>query len=179
MEMLLRTNSGTVPERAKQYAGKKLRRIGRWFNKIGAIEFVYGEEKGRHHVELTVDADGYFVRGADTNTNLFTAIDTSIDKLEKQLRKYRSRIIRHHRSRGVKELPEGFAEFAEAEERMEEEETPRIVERRRLDAKPMLPEEAAFQLDLLGQDFFLFLDSTTDSVSLVYRRPDGIVLIET
>ncbi|GMV36448.1 MAG: hypothetical protein AMXMBFR61_09560 [Fimbriimonadales bacterium] len=180
MEMLLRSVGKPVPNHAREYAGRKLRKIEKFFHKVGAIEFVYDELRGQHSVEFTVDADGYYVRGSDTDTDLHAAIDRAVDKLETQLKRFRGRIIRYHRSKGNKQMPEGFAEFApSAEQAMEEDPIPRIAERRSLNQKPMTPEEAAFQLDLLGQDFLFFRDATTSSASLIYRRGDGnLVLIE-
>jgi putative sigma-54 modulation protein len=175
MEMLLRSTHGAVPAKAKEYAGKKLNRIGRFFHRVKGIEFVYDEQRGQHYVEFIVDADGLYVRGAMRDGNLQSAIDRAIDKIEAQVTKFRKRIIRHHRTRGEAELPEGFAELVDkgGEAAMEEDDMPKIAETRRLNTKPMSPEEAAFQLELLSQEFFMFRDSSTDSASVIYRRVDG------
>ena len=179
MEMLLRSTHGTFPPTAKEYAGKKLKKISRFFTKVKGIEFVYDEQRGQHYVEFIVDADGLYVRGAMRDGNLNTAIDKAVDKLEAQMTRFRKRIVRHHRARGDAALPEGFADFVDAggEAAMEEDDMPKIVELRRLNMKPMSPEEAAFQLELLSQDFFMFRDSSTDSPSVIYRRVDGTLAL--
>ncbi len=181
MEMLLRTANGELPKGAKEYAGKKLDRISKFFHKITAIEVVYSEQKGQHHVEMLIDADGYHVRGSSTDPKILIAIDKSIDKIETQVKKFRKRIIKHHQSRGNRQVPEGFAEFNDMapEATLDGEEGTIVVEQRRLNGKPMTAEEAAFQLDLIGRGFFMFRNSSNDAVSVIYRRQDGnLVLLE-
>lgn len=176
MEMLLRSPHGEIPQKAKEYAGKKLKKIERFFHNIGAIEFVYEEHRGQHHIDLTVDADGLYVRGAVTDVNLFSGIDKAVDKLEAQLKRFKGRIIEHHK-RGNREAPVGFSELTAAP--LDAEDVPRVAEVRRLSAKPMTQDEAAFQIDLLGRDWLLFRDSETEELCVIYRRADGNLVLLT
>lgn len=177
MEMLLRSPHGEVPQKAREYAGKKLQKIERFFHNIGGIEFVHEELRGKHLVEMTVDADGLYVRSEVSDSDLFSAIDKAVDKLEAQLKRFRGRIVNHHRQRGDKGVPAGFADFEADAPPMDEDHTPRIVEKRMLSAKPMSADEAALQIDLLGRDFMVFRDSATEELCVVYRRQDGDLVL--
>ena len=100
------------------------------------------------------------------NKDLYAAIDTVTDKLERQIRKNKTRLKR----REAKENIINFVDFEITEEEQKEE---LIVKRKEIDLKPMSEEEAILQMNMLGHEFFAFQNSDTDSNSVLYRRKDG------
>jgi putative sigma-54 modulation protein len=111
------------------------------------------------------------LRGEESTGDMYASIDMVIEKLERQVKKYKTRMNKSLRSRGMRVMSEKHA-VTELEERMEEE-APKIVKTKRFSLKPMSVEEAILQMDLLGHNFFVFASADSESVSVVYRRRDG------
>jgi putative sigma-54 modulation protein len=102
---------------------------------------------------------------------MYASIDGAVDKIERQIRKYKTKINRRLRQTGASIVEAEFSPgVAEVEERHEE---ARIVRTKRFAVKPMSTQEAVMQMELLGHDFFVFSNSDTDEVNVVYRRRDG------
>ncbi len=99
---------------------------------------------------------------------LYTAIDLVSEKLEKQIHRYRTKLYKRFRNKGLKDL---IIEMEQ--EGKKEEEEPRVVRTKRFAMKPMSVEEAILQMNLLGHDFFVFTNAETEQVNVVYRRRDG------
>jgi len=105
---------------------------------------------------------------------MYTSIDLVFAKLERQVKKYRGKLVA--RSQGAHKetfVSEGFEIPEETEELEEEAATPKIVKTKQFMIKPMAPEEAALQLELVGHDFYVFTNSETQETAVVYRRRDG------
>lgn len=130
--------------------------------------------------EITIKVNGNTIRGEESTENMYASIDLVADKIERQLRKYKTR----HYSKGVKLKDRADDEIldvsAEDDSDLEvikelalEEIRPKIVRSKRFPLKPMLPEEACKHMDLLGHDFFMFINSETNQVNTVYHRRDG------
>lgn len=127
--------------------------------------------KNRDVAEVTASMKGILVRAEEAAPDMYAAIDLVADKLERQMRKYKSRLVDHRNSKttvrtapGAEELPEPFAV---------ELETGQVVRTKIVDAKAMTEDEAILQLELLGHDFFMFRDSDDGAVNVLYRRQDG------
>ena len=126
-------------------------------------------------VEVTIPLPYLVLRAEDTTDDMYKSIDFVSEKLERQIRKYKTRINRKSREKGLKDF---FYEDLEEEKKAPKEFD--IVRNKHLDLKPMSAEEAVLQMDLLGHDFFVFEDADTNGTSIVYRRNDGRYgLIET
>jgi putative sigma-54 modulation protein len=130
-------------------------------------------------VEITLEADGVMLRSEERSNDELASFDKALDRLERQLRRYRERAT-DHMKKPLRKLPEEGAEPAsepaEAEEAEEEEvgaDAIKIIRTKTHALKPMTPEEAALQMELLGHDFFLFFDAQSNQVEVVYRRRDG------
>ncbi|MCA0313351.1 MAG: ribosome-associated translation inhibitor RaiA [Candidatus Melainabacteria bacterium] len=129
--------------------------------------------------EITIKVNGNVIRGEESTENMYASIDLVADKIERQLRKYKTR----HYSKGGKSkdrLDEAPDVSAELDSDLEvnrdlalEDIKPKIVRSKRFPLKPMLPEEACKHMDLLGHDFFMFINSETSQVNTVYHRRDG------
>lgn len=135
-------------------------------------------------VEVTVPLPYVVLRAEETSPDLYGSIDLVSDKLERQIRKYKTKVNRRNRRKqGVEEPqpvdPDLLAEI-NGEEDDEEDLSASIVRTKRLSLKPMDAEEAVLQMDMLGHNFFIFEDAETNGTSIVYKRKDGKYgLIET
>jgi len=171
MEISVRGKNLEITPALRQYAEKRLSKIERFFDDTPvAVLAVISQERGRFIVEVTVSVNGILLRGEEVTGDAYASVDLVLEKLEKQIEKFKTRI---NRLRAKKVAParvhagEGKPEEGQAEER------PRVVRVKRFAFKPMDVDEAVLQMDLLGHNFFVFTNAETDQVSVVYRRKDG------
>ncbi|CZQ94908.1 SSU ribosomal protein S30P/sigma 54 modulation protein [Trichococcus flocculiformis] len=172
-----------VTEPIRNYAEKKLGRLEKYFENVPETTahvnlkvYPFPAEKSAK-VEVTVPLPFLVLRAEETSSDLYGSIDLVVDKLERQVRKYKTKIHRKSRERGFDIGNEPNL----IEEKMEDDENPlEIVRTKRLSLKPMDSEEAVLQMNMLGHNFFIFEDAETNGTSIVYRRKDGkFGLIET
>lgn len=139
----------------------------------------YANKKGK--VEITIPMKDLTLRAEERHDDLYAAVDLIIDKLERQIRKHKTKINRKFRERNAEQ--EFFASLEAGANGTEEEESDEgidIVRSKQFQLKPMDSEEAVLQMNMLGHDFFIFNDRETEGTSIVYRRNDGKYgLIET
>lgn len=131
-------------------------------------------KKARHKIEVTIiPISGPIIRAEDIEENLYAAIDVVYDKLNTQLRKYKKRLHdRHHVNESIRYQTDDLLEDSDYSE--DEENIDIVIERhKKFDMKPMSPEEAVLQMDLIGHDFYMFRNVETDDISIVYRRRNG------
>lgn len=168
MELLIRNAEGNVSLRDREYAAKKLGRLDRYFNSANRVEMVHREEgQGNHRIEITVFADGFTVRGEESDASVHAAIDKVSDKMEARLRRLKGRIVNSHRRRGHGVPPALVEEpIEEAEARAE------LAERKTFLVKPMSVDEAALQMEMVDHPFFVFKNEDTSQIAVLYRRKD-------
>jgi len=154
-----------------EYAEKRLSKLDKHFDTTTEIQVVLSVIKEDHIVEVTVFYNGLILRGEESTIDMYASIDLVIEKLERQIKKYKTRMNRSLRQRGMRVISEKHA-ASEAEERMEENAS-KLVKIKRFPLKLMNVEEAILQMDLLGHNFFVFANSDNDLVSVVYSRKDG------
>lgn len=132
--------------------------------------------------EVTISVNGQVIRGEESTENMYASIDLVADKIERQLRKYKTRYFHKTHNKDKKHKPKERVDVgAEMDDddaveeavMMEDTETPSIVRSKKFALKPMSPEEACKHMDLLGHDFFMFVNAETNHVSTVYHRRDG------
>lgn len=153
------------------YAEKKLSKLDKHFDKATDVQVVMSVIREDHIVEVTMNLNGLILRGEESTGDMYASIDMVVDKLERQIKKYKTRMSKSLRQRGARVISEKLA-ATEAEARMEDE-SPKLVKTKRFTLKPMSTEEAILQMDLLGHNFFVFTNADSDSVNVVYRRKDG------
>ncbi len=169
MQIVVRGKNISVTPQIKRYLEKKLSRLERYFETPLSLpaQVNLSVERGRHIVEVTVPLNGVLLRGQEETDNVYAAIDLVVDKLGKQVDKYKTRLWkRFQKLGGVKPWAEGMAEDEEPEE-------PPIVKTKRFHLKPISPEEAVMEMNLLGHDFYVFTNVDTETINVVYRRRDG------
>ena len=148
----------------REYVLKKTEGLNRYFDRIISIDAVLSVEKERQiadfHAHLT---NRKLIKAQEESSDMYTSVDGAIDKLKRQLLKYKD----HLNDRG------GSAHAAEVDEGEQTSHQREIMRTRTYFQKPMTPEEAALQLDALEKSFLVFIDVETDAVSVIYHRQDG------
>ncbi|MCS7202506.1 MAG: ribosome-associated translation inhibitor RaiA [Dictyoglomus sp.] len=158
----------SLSQTMQDYVEKKISKLSRFFDHISHIEVVLKEEDRKdvgksHIVEVTLDVNGTIIKASEENQNFRACIDLVVDKLESQLKKYKEKLIeRGRRGPSIREILA-----------TEEESKPKVVKVKKFGLKPMDIEEAILQMEMLGHDFFLYLDAETNKMSLLYKRKDG------
>lgn len=150
----------------REYVEKKITKVTKQFKTVGDISAVLKVEKGNHIVEITVPASGILLRTQETTKDMYSSIDLVVEKIERQIHKYKTRLMRRKYSNFAEPVPAAPAPEAE------EGEFP-IVKNKRFVMHPMTPEEAILQMNLLNHDFFVFYDPDLGATNVVYRRKDG------
>ena len=168
-----------VPSDMREFAQDRVAHAGRIFDNGGDVDVEFTEftnprrSDGKYRVEITTNAAGHILRVEAVAGEERTAVDLAADRFERQLRKVKTKLIQRNRVSN-KDLNRVSSQSDDEEDRGVE-----IVRTKRFLMKPMSAEEAALQMDLLGHEFFFFLDAETDRHSVVYRRRNGDVgLIE-
>ena len=167
-----------VTDALRSYVEKRLNKLEKYFelnqDVIAHVNLrVYRDRSAK--VEVTIPLPYLVLRAEETTDDMYRSIDFVSEKLERQIRKYKTRVNRKSREKGLQDF---FVEQPEEEEKKPSEFD--IVRNKRVSLKPMDPEEAILQMDMLEHDFFVFEDAETNGTSVVYRRNDGRYgLIET
>lgn len=161
MEINVRGKNIDVNPGLKQYAEKRLSKIDRYLKQSPlACQVTFSTERDNYVVEVTIPLNGYLLRAEESARDAFSSVDSVMEKLEKQIEKYRTKLFKRDKAEAVSAT-------------REELEPEQIVKVKRFAIKPMTPEEATMQMELLGHDFFVFRNADTDAVNVVYRRKDG------
>ncbi len=158
-----------ITNRFRDHVEPRLQTLEKHFDKVHSAKVVLSAQRHLKTVEVTVNGDGVLLRAEEQADDELTAFDRVLDALERQVEKFKGRLL-DRRRRAAEEMAQQSA-LAEAEE--QEEQGPEIVRVKYVTLKPMTPEEAILQMELLGHDFFMFLDADTEQVGVVYRRKKG------
>ncbi len=155
-------------ENLKSYVTEKLDRFDRLLDNPAEANVVLSVEKFRHIAEINITGDRMNINGKEEITNMYSAIDMVLDKLEKQIKKSKQKIREYRIGSKVSIKEISGHELAAAEEDAEQE-----VKVKNIDYKPMDVEEAVMQMDLVKDSFLVFTNARTDKVNVLYRRKDG------
>lgn len=168
MKINVRGRNINITPALQEYVEKRLNRMEKYFNSPVEAQVTLSVIRENHIVEVTISMDGLLIRGEEATLDMYASIDLVVDKLERQMRKYKTRINRKLRQKGIKELNEKYFPAP-----VEEEDEPVVVKTKRFVIKPMPLEEAILQMNLLGHDFFVFNSADTEEINVLYRRKDG------
>ncbi len=181
MELTINTRNMEITPRLQNYVEKKTTRLDRYMANVTEIRVDLSEQNARsaldrHVAQITIrDSRGTILRAEESSNDMFAAIDAVIDKLYRQIKRYRGKYLRNRRAGrdGSMEALELEPLPIEDEEEEEEFEEGRIVRRKRFRLQPMSAEEAIEQMELLGHDFYVFFDADEERQNVIYRRHDG------
>lgn len=147
---------------------RKLGKLERYFTPDTEIIVTLSVEKERQKIEVTIPVKGDIIRSEQESTDMYVSIDLVEEVIERQLRKYKNKLVAKHQTGG------NFNQtFVESEDEVADSDEIRIVRTKRFGIKPMFPEDACMQMDLLGHNFFVFSNAETEEVNVVYKRKDG------
>ncbi|MBQ6036814.1 MAG: ribosome-associated translation inhibitor RaiA [Lachnospiraceae bacterium] len=169
MKYVFNGRNYSITDDVRSYAEKKFGKFDNYFTENTEIHITLSKTRGEEKAEITIPMKGTTVRAEQSSNDMFTAIDLLQEIVERQLRRNRKKLI--DRKQNAPSLSSYFAEFEDDED--VEEDTIRIVKSKRFALKPMDPEEACFQMDMSNHNFYVFYNSETDQVNVVYKRRDG------
>jgi putative sigma-54 modulation protein len=177
MDVTFRAHNASVPDAVRDNVLDKVTRLTRFLEGMDHAEVVFSEERNpriveREVCEVTLNGHGHLVRARASAADQQAAADRVIDKLEHRIGKLKGKLLdrSHPRRHGPIESP---ADDQSSDDDQSEPEGPRIVRTKRFSIKPMTPEEAVLQMELLGHGFFFFVSAETERAAVVYRRNDG------
>ena len=146
---------------------QKLGKLERYFTPETEIIVTLSVEKERQKIEVTIPIKGNIIRSEQVSDDMYVSIDLVEEVIERQLRKYKNKLIDKHQEGGSFQ-----SEFMQVDVDAADDDI-KIVRTKRFGIKPMFPEDACVQMELLGHSFFVFCNAETDEVNVVYKRKDG------
>ena len=152
-----------ITEGLKSAVQEKLGKLERYFTPETEIHVTLSVEKDRQKIEVTIPVKGNIIRSEQVSNDMYVSIDLVEEVIERQLRKYKTKIVNQQQAGGNFQK-----EFVE-DEFLEDEEV-NIIRTKKFGIKPMYPEDACVQMELLGHNFYVFRNAETDEVNVVYKR---------
>ncbi len=177
MNFNIRGENIEVTQAVRSHVEEKISKIERYFetpltSDVNVNLSVYNEEQ---QVEVTIQMTDLLLRAEEQHTDMYAAIDLVVDKLERQIRKYKTKVNRKFRQEGSPKHIFAELEKEKREQELDEEASDEIeiVRTKRFNLKPMDSEEAILQMDMLGHQFFVFTNAESNDTNVVYKRRDG------
>ncbi|MFQ5988526.1 MAG: ribosome hibernation-promoting factor, HPF/YfiA family [Candidatus Methylomirabilales bacterium] len=162
MQIFLTGRNLEMTEALRRYAEEKVGRLQKYVDKITSAHIILSLQKYRQIAEVTLRVRDLTIRGEESTEDLYSSIDLVMEKLERQLQRYKGKIASHGNRGRAQDLRPPV-----------EDEEPRVVKTKRFSIKPMSVDEAILQIDLLGHNFYVFRNAQTDEVNVLYRRHEG------
>lgn len=168
MKITIRGDKLDITNAMEEYAKDKLKKLEKYMEKTESIKANIIVKLVNHNqkVEVTIPLKSFILRAEEEREDFYAAIDVVVDKLERQIRKNKTRL----QSRKIKEAKDFVFDYIEESQEQNEE---TIVKRKKIEVKPMSEEEAIIQMELLGHQFYLYKDINTNNSVVVYKRKDG------
>ena len=152
-----------VTEALKSVVYEKIGKLERYFTDETEVQVTLSVEKERQKIEITIPMKGNIIRAEQISNDMYVSIDLVEEIIERQLRKYKNKLVDQQQS--AISLNKAFME-----EEIEDDDEIEIIRAKKFAMKPMDPEEACIQMDLLGHSFYVFRNADTDEVNVVYKR---------
>ena len=163
MNFIISGKNIDVTDGLRSAVQEKLGKLSRYFTDDTEIIVTLSVEKERQKIEVTIPVKGNIIRSEQVSNDMYVSIDLVEEVIERQLRRYKNKIV------DKKQAGSNFQK-AYVEKDYDEEDEIQITRTKRFDVKPMYPEDACVQMELLGHNFFVFVNAETDQVNVVYKR---------
>jgi putative sigma-54 modulation protein len=165
LKVVVRGKNFEVTNALREWVEKKVGKVEKYFDNIEEAQVMLSVSRDRHRAEVTIPLDGIVLRGEEETGDMYNSIDNVMDKMERQIDRYKSRIDPRLKGESVRDLFPGrtAADY----------ELPQVVRTKRFAVKPMPIDEAIMQMNLIGHNFFVFRNADTEEVNVVYTRKDG------
>ena len=168
MKFIISGKNIAVTEGLRTAVEDKLGKLERYFTPDTEIVVTLSVEKERQKIEVTIPVKGNIIRSEQISNDMYVSIELVEEVIERQLKKYKNKLIDKKRNAA------DFApEYVDEDEEIFEDEEVKIIRAKKFGIKPMNAEEACVQMELLGHEFYVFLNSDTNEVNVVYKRRDG------
>ena len=153
-----------LTEGLKAAVEDKLNKLEKYFTPDTEVNVTLSVEKERQKVEVTIPMKGSYIRSEQVSSDMYVSIDLVEEVIERQLKKYRTKLVTKQQNAAAV-FKQDFLD-----EKSEDDEEIKIIRTKKFDMKPMYPEDACVQMELLGHNFFVFYNAETDQVNVVYKR---------
>lgn len=163
MKFIISGKNIEVTEGLKAAVEDKIGKLEKYFTSETEVYVTMSVEKDRQKIEVTIPVKGNIIRSEQVSNDMYVSIDLVEEIIERQLKKYKNKLV-------DKKQSAGFFNQAYIEKEYMDEEEIKIVRTKKFDIKPMYPEDACIQMELLGHSFFVFCNAETDEVNVVYKR---------
>ncbi len=175
MEVAVTGRNLEATDALKQYAAERFGKLEKYLPGNAQAAITLSVVKKVHHIaDAVIKSDGVLIQASEETEEMYSSIDLLFEKIERRVRKYKERLVDHKHRAGRAGATAGTAGTSLPEDRV-----PQIIRTKRFDLKPMPPEEAIMQMELLDKNFFIFSNAGSGRISVIYRRKDGNVgLIE-
>lgn len=167
MKFIIIGKNITVTPGLKEAVEDKIGKLEKYFNPDTEVHVLLSVEKEKQKIEVTIPVKGSIIRSEQSSSDMYVSIDLVEEVIERQLKKYKNKLANHAQA----EVSAFKQEFLD-NDYMEEDEI-QIVRTKKFDIKPMYPEDACVQMELLGHNFFIFVNAENDQVNVVYKRKGG------
>lgn len=159
----------------KEFAAEKVSRLEKLLHTACDAHVVLSVEKYMHKADITLKAHGMMMRGKEKSEDMYASIDRAVEKIERQVKRYRNKLTSHKPREGqtAKVKLNYLAASEDPAEKNGGGLHPQIIESKELDARPMTLEEAVMQMDLLGNDFLVFVNANSGGMNVLYRKTEG------
>lgn len=157
-----------VTDGMREAVEERLNKLDRYFTADTPADVTLSVEKDRKKIEVTIPIKGNIIRSEQVSSDMYVSIDLVEEVIERQLRKYKNKLVARHQEGGAFKQ-----EFFEEEPTIDSSDEIQIVRTKKFGIKPMFPEDACVQMELLGHDFFVFSNAETEEVNVVYKRKNG------
>ena len=187
MNIVVRSRQFKITDALREYVIKRVKKLEKYPYDFSDVQVTLSVEKERQRVEITTALSGFALRGEEETLDMYSSVDLVVEKLERQINKYRKRFDKRHASiRDMELLPEEGAALPEVEpadsakgasvsrrsqEKLPEHDT--IVRVKKILTKPMSVEEAVMQMNMVGHSFYMFINAESGQMNVVYSRNDG------
>ncbi len=165
MNIIVTGRNFEITPALREYAEKKIAKFERYLSNITEAIITLSIQKYQHKAEVLIKANGYMIQAEGVTGEIYSSIDEVVEKLEKQIKKYKEKINSHRK--GEDKSSPTITSSSETEKE------PRIIKLKKFEIKPMSPEEAAMQMELLDKNFFVFENDRTGQLNVIYKRTDG------
>lgn len=172
MNLIIKGKQFEVTDSIEDYTRKKMKKLEKYFDQIIEAVATISVEKNRHIFEVTLQAKKAMIRAEEESDNIYNSIDRVIERLERQIIKYKEKLYSKYANEYNREV-NNISEKEEYEIGSKSDQDRKIVKTKRFAIKPMSPEEASLQMELLGHNFYVFSNEETAQINVIYKRKDG------
>lgn len=166
MKITIRGKNLEITDGLRNAVYDKLGKLEKYFTPETEVQVTLSMEKERQKIEVTIPVKGNIIRSEQASSDMYVSIDLVEEVIERQLRKYKTKLIDHKQAANFFKQEYMDKDYADDEEI-------KIIRTKRFDIKPMYPEDACIQMELLGHNFYVFYNAESDQVNVVYKRKGG------